>query len=87
MAEQDAKANTNIVHGFDSHKSAVVPWLRQTSIAEHIKGLKKDEIHASFALPKNGESEPELFLMLGVIDEILLEVHSWCFDRPDCMLT
>ena len=87
VAEQDAKANANIVHGFDSHKSAVVPWLRRTGIAEHIKGLKKDEIHASFALPKNGESEPELFLMLGVMDEILSEAHSWCFDGPDCMLT
>jgi hypothetical protein len=34
VAEQDAKANANIVHGFDSHKSAVVPWLRRTGIAE-----------------------------------------------------
>lgn len=67
-AEQGAKAYANIVHGFNTHKSAVVPWLRRTSIAEHIKGLKKDEICASFALPKN--------IMLDVVDEILLEAHS-----------
>jgi hypothetical protein len=50
-------------------------------------GLKKDEMHISFVVPKTAESEPELFLMQEVIDEILIEAHSWCFDGPDCMLT
>jgi superfamily II DNA or RNA helicase len=87
VAEQDAKAEANVVHGFGSHRSAVVPWLRRTGIEEHTRGLKKDEMHASFALPKDAESEPELFLMLEVMDEIFIEAHGWCFDGPDCMLT
>jgi len=86
-AEEDAKAEANTVHGFDSHRSAIVPWLRRTGIEEHTRGLKKDEVHASFAVPKDAESEPELFLMLEVMDEIFAEAHSWCFDGPDCMLT
>jgi hypothetical protein len=85
-AEEDAKAEANIVHGFDSYRSAVVPWLRRTGIEEHTRGLK-DEIHASFAMPKTTESEPELFLILEVINEIFTEAHSWCFDGPGCMLT
>ena len=87
IAEGDAKAEANIVHGFDGHRSAVVPWLRRTAIEEHTRGLKKDEMHASFAVPKAAESEPELFLMLEVMDEIFIEAHSWCFDGPDCMRT
>ena len=87
IADEDAKAEANTVHGFGSHKSAVVPWLRRTGIEEHTRGLKKDEMHTSFAVPKNAESEPELFLMLEVMDEIFTEAHSWCFDGPDCMLT
>jgi len=52
-----------------------------------MRGLKKDEMHASFAVPKNADSEPELFLMLEVIDEIFREAHSWCFAGPDSVLT
>ncbi|KUJ17845.1 uncharacterized protein LY89DRAFT_732557 [Mollisia scopiformis] len=73
---EDAKAEANTVYGFGSHKSAVVPWLRRTGIEEHTRGLKKDEMHTSFAVPKNAESEPELFLMLEVMDEIFTEAHS-----------
>ena len=87
VAEADAKAEADVVHGFDSHKSAVVPWLRRTGIEEHTRGLRKDEMHASFAVPKAAESEPELFLILEVMDEIFREAHSWCLDGPDCMLT
>jgi hypothetical protein len=76
MAEEDARAEANIVHGFNSHRSAMVPWLRRTGIEEHTRGLKKDEIHASFAAPKDTESEPELFLILEVMDEIFIEAHS-----------
>jgi hypothetical protein len=53
-----------------------MPWLRWTSIEEHTRGLKKDEMHASFAMPKITESEPELFLILEVINEIFIEAHS-----------
>ena len=42
-------------------------------------------MHASFTAPKTADSEPELFLMLEVMDEIFREAHSWCFDGPDCM--
>jgi hypothetical protein len=49
--------------------------------------LKKDEMHASFAMPKITESEPELFLMLKVMDEIFIEAHNWYFDGLDYMLT
>jgi superfamily II DNA or RNA helicase len=87
IAEEDATTEANIIHGFDSHRSAVVPWLRRTGIEEHTRGLKKDEMHASFAVPKTADDEPELFLMLEVMDEIFSEAHSWCFDGPDCMLT
>jgi len=45
--EEDAKAAANIVHGFDSHWSAIVPRLRRTGIEEYIRGLEKDEIQAS----------------------------------------
>jgi hypothetical protein len=87
VIEEDAKAEANIVHSFDHYKSTVVLWLIRTGIEEHTRGLKKDEIYASFAMPKTTESEPELFLILEVIDEIFIEAHSWCFDGPDCMLT
>ncbi|KUJ17840.1 uncharacterized protein LY89DRAFT_747774 [Mollisia scopiformis] len=76
IAEADAKAEANIVHGFDSHRSAVILWLRRTGIEEHTRGLKKDEMHASFAVPKTAESEPELFLMLEIMDEIFTEAYS-----------
>jgi hypothetical protein len=38
--------------------------------------LKKDEMHSSFTVPKTADDEPELFLMLEVMDEIFIEVHS-----------
>ncbi|KAG4428112.1 hypothetical protein IFR05_016406 [Cadophora sp. M221] len=44
-------------------------------------------MHASFAIPKAVESEPELVLMLKVMNEIFTKAHSWCFDGADCMLT
>ena len=53
IAEQDAKADANLVHGFDSHKSAGMLWLRRTGISENARELKKGEIRASLALPKN----------------------------------
>ena len=49
--------------------------------------MKKDEMYTSFAMLKNAESEPELFLILEVMDEIFTEAYSWCFDGLDCILT
>lgn len=86
-AKEDSKGNANIVHGFGSHRSAVIPWLQRTGIKDCLEGLDKEQIQASFSLPKNADSEPELFLILEVMDEILSEAHSWCFDGPECMLT
>jgi len=74
--KEDSKAIANIVHSFDSHRSTVVPWLRRTGIEEHTRGLKKDEMHSSFTVPKTADDEPELFPILEVIDEIFIEVHS-----------
>ena len=76
IIEEDAKAEANTIHGFDSYRSTVVPWLRRTGIKEHTRGLKKDEMHASFIVPKNADDEPELFLILEVMDKIFTEVHS-----------
>ena len=87
VAEEDARAEANTVHSFDCHRSAAVPWLRRTGIEEHTRGLQKDEMHSSFAVPKTAESEPELSLMLTVVDELLSEAHGWCSEGPDCMLT
>jgi hypothetical protein len=33
-------------------------------------------MHASFTILKNADDEPELFLILEVIDEIFTEAHS-----------
>ena len=86
-AKEDGKAAANIVQGFGSHRSAVMPWLQRTGIIECLEGLDKEQIQASFALPKKADSEPELSLILEVMDELLSEAHGWCFDGPDCMLT
>ncbi|TVY12548.1 hypothetical protein LARI1_G009653, partial [Lachnellula arida] len=86
-AKDDGRAAANIVHGFGSHRSAVMPWLQRTGIKDCLEGLDKEQIQASSSLPKDADSEPELFLILEVMDEILSEAHSWCFDGPECMLT
>ena len=88
-AAEDGKAAANIVQGFGSHRSAVVPWLQRTGIKDCLEGLDKKQSHASFSLPKKDadKSEPELLLILEVMDEILSEAHSWCFDGPECMMT
>jgi hypothetical protein len=36
IIKADAKAEANIVYGFNSHRSTVVLWLRRTGIKEHI---------------------------------------------------
>jgi hypothetical protein len=76
IIEEDAKVDANLIHSFDSYKSAIVLWLRRTGIEEYTRSLKKDEIHASFTVLKNADDEPELFLILEVMDEIFIEAHS-----------
>jgi hypothetical protein len=76
IIKEDTKAEANIIHGFNGYRSIVMPWLRRTGIKEHTRGLKKNEIHVSFLAPRNTNDEPELFLMLEVIDEIFLEAYS-----------
>ena len=86
-AKEDGEAAANTVQGFGSHQSAVLPWLQRTSIKDCLEGLDKEQIQASLALPKSADDEPELFLILEAMDEILSEAHGWCFDGPECMLT
>lgn len=86
-AEADGKAAANIVQGFGSHRSAEIPWLQRTGIKDCLEGLDKDQIQASFALPKEADDAPELSVILEAMDEILSEAHGWCFDGPECMLT
>ena len=84
-AKEDSKAAANIVQGFDSHRSAVMPWLQRTRIKDCLEGLNKEQIQASFSLPKSADIEPELFLILEVMDEILSEaIASALIDQSAC---
>ena len=85
-AKQDALVHANQVDGFDMHASTIVPWLSATGIADHVKGLQKDQIRTAVALPPSDEQSP-LQIILGETDKLLREAHSWCFDGPECMLT
>jgi predicted nucleotidyltransferase len=76
IIEENAKIETNIIHGFDSYRSTIVPWLRRTDIKEYIRDLKKNKIYISFIILKTTKSESELFLILEIIDEIFIEVYS-----------
>ncbi|KAK6439524.1 hypothetical protein LTR95_004275 [Oleoguttula sp. CCFEE 5521] len=86
QAERDATEEGNRVLGFDEHRSAVVPWLRETGIVDHLRGLKKDEIRAAIALP-SPEDNSDLRRIVDATESMLREAHSWCFDGTDCMLT
>ena len=86
-ADINALDEADIVHGFDSDRSTVVPWLRRTEFKEHTRGLQTKEMCASFAVPTNADSEPELFLMIDVLSNIFSEAHGRCFDGPVCILT
>jgi hypothetical protein len=50
-----------------------------------MRGLKKDEICAAITLPDDEDSV--LQPMVQAKEAMLREAHSWCFDRPECMLT
>jgi hypothetical protein len=74
--DADATAAANIVHGFEWHRSAVIP------LQSACGGSTRTRSKASFALPKkDAESEPELVLILDVINDIFTETHSCLLRR------
>ena len=87
MTEASTKAN--IMAAFDMHKSEMIPWLKTTEIAEHLRGLKKDEMSATIALPTSAEQEkePVLTLFLNIIERVLRGAHSCYFEGPQQRLT
>lgn len=82
----DLDEAANIIQGFDSHRPTVVPWLRETGIADHVCGLRKDEIRTAIAVPPSGE-ESNLRTIVDAMQSLLQDAHRLCFDGPDCMLT
>jgi hypothetical protein len=86
QAECDAAEDANRVHGFDDHVSAVVPWLRETDIADHIRSLRKDEMRTAIAVPQPGD-ESELRITIDAMESLLRDAHRLCSDGPDCTLT
>lgn len=85
-ARDDALEAANRVEGFDSHRSAVLPWLQTTGIIDHVGGLKKNEIRAAITLTLSDE-EVCLGSIFEAMESILVKAHSYCFDGPECMLT
>lgn len=85
-AERDAAEDADRVHGFDDYVSAVVPWLRETGIANHIRNLRKDEIRTAIAVPPLGD-ESDLRIVVDAMESLLRDAHKLCFDGPECMLT
>jgi hypothetical protein len=67
------------VQGFDNHVSAVVPWLRETGIADHIRSLSKDEIRTATAVPPPGDVT-ELRVIVEAMESLLRDAHRLCFD-------
>jgi hypothetical protein len=86
QAQRDADDDANRVRGFDDHVSAVVPWLRETGIADHIQNLRKDEIRTAIAVPPLGD-ESDLRTIVDAMESLLRDAHRLCFDGPECMLT
>jgi hypothetical protein len=64
----------------------VVPWLRETGIADHVHGLSKDEIRTAIAVPLLGEDDTPR-VIIDAMESLLRDAHRLCFDGPDCMLT
>jgi hypothetical protein len=86
QAERDAAKDANRVHGFEDHISAVVPWLRETGIADHIHHLKKDEIRTAIVVPADGD-KGDLRVIIDAMQSLLQDAHRLCFDGPECTLT
>jgi hypothetical protein len=74
------------VHGFDDHISAIVPWLRETGIADHIRNLRKDEIRIVITIPPPRD-ESDLCTIVDTIESLLRDAYRLCFDGPECILT
>lgn len=85
-AEREAAAVGDQVQDFSKHVSAVVPWLRETGIADHIYSLRKDEIRTAIAVPPLGD-ESDLRTIVDAMEALLRDAHRLCFDGPGCMLT
>ena len=85
-AQCDADDDANRVHGFDDHVSAVVPWLRETGIADHIRSLREDEIRAVTMVSLRGD-ESDLRTIVDAMESLLRDALRLCFDGPECMLT
>jgi len=86
QADRDAAEEAERVHGFHGHVSAVVLWLRETGIVDHVHGLKKDEIRTAIAVSRPGEGS-DLRTFIDAMKSILQDAHRLCFDGPDCLLT
>ncbi|KAK3669171.1 hypothetical protein LTR78_010947 [Recurvomyces mirabilis] len=86
QAHHDASVAANMVEGFDSHRSTVLPWLQTTGIVDHVGGLKKDEIQAAIVLTISDE-ELGLERIFKTMEDVLRQAHGYCFDGPECMLT
>jgi hypothetical protein len=86
QAERDTTEDANRVHGFDNHVSTMVPWLRETGIADHIHSLRKDEIRTAIAVPRPRD-ESELRTIIDAIKSLLKDAYRLCFDRPEYILT
>lgn len=86
QAQRDAIDDANRVQEFDDHVSAVVPWLGETGIADHVCGLRKDGIRTAIAMPPSGD-ESNLRTIVDAMQSFLRDAHRLCFDGPDYMLT
>lgn len=79
--------SANRVRSFDDDRSTVIPWVSETGIVDHLKGLKKDEIKAATALPSPENDSSYLSQVIEAAESMPREAHSWCFDGDDCVLT
>jgi len=61
--------------------------LQRTGIADHVRGLKEDELKAMAALPSPQTDCSYLPWTAEVTEPMLREAHGWCFDGDDCLLT
>ncbi|KAK0263154.1 hypothetical protein LTR35_017583 [Friedmanniomyces endolithicus] len=86
LGREDAVRAANYVEGFDQHHSTVVPWLQTTGIADHVCGLRKNQIQSAVTLP-NEKDEPILHIIAVAMQDVLETAHCWCSDGPDCKLS
>ena len=85
-AARDTAEDANRVHRFDEHISTIVPWLRETGIADHIHSLRKDKIRIAITVPRLRDKS-ELRTIIDAMELLLKDAYRLCFDRPECILT